>query len=206
MKLIRRVQVLAALLLLGLSSRDACADGGIVRLFEAKGPYVVTIFTASEPVQDSPVDVSVMVQRRDSSEAILDANVDLMFTPPTESTVEPVEQMCGQLGEALMSPLSDGQMTEFTVPATHKQASNKLLYAAPVEFGTIGNWRLQASIERGSEAVKVDCIILVGSPPRRLTGLVPYLVLPPLVVSLFVVNQCLRRRSLGERALIHGPQ
>ena len=198
MKLIRRVQVLAALLLLGLSSRDARADGGVIRLFEAKGPYVVTIFTASEPVQDSPVDVSVMVQRRDSSEAILDANVDLMFTPPTESTVEPVEQMCGQLGEALMSRPLGGQMTEFTVPATHKQASNKLLYAAPVEFGTVGNWRLQASIERGSEAVKVDCIIPVGSPPRRLTGLVPYLVLPPLMVSLFVVNQCLRKQSLGK--------
>src|SRR6267154_6548786 len=123
MKLIRRIQVLAALLLLGLSSRDARADGGVIRLFEAKGPYVVTIFTASEPVQDSPVDVSVLVQRRDSSEAILDANVDLMFTPPTESTMEPVEQMCGQSGEAPMSPPSDGRITQFTIPATHKQAS-----------------------------------------------------------------------------------
>src|SRR5580704_11488590 len=69
MKLIRCIWVLAALLLLGLSSRDARADGGVIRLFEAKGPYIVTIFTASEPVQASPVDVSVMVQRRDSGEA-----------------------------------------------------------------------------------------------------------------------------------------
>jgi len=199
MKLIRRVRVLAALLLLGLSARDARADGGVIRLFEAKGPYVVTIFTASEPVQDSPVDVSVMVQRRDSSEAILDANVDLMFTPPTESTVEPVEQMCGQSGEALMSPPSNGQVTEFTVPATHKQASNKLLYAAPVKFGATGNWQLQVSIERGSEALKVGCTVPVGSPRRRLTGLIPYLVLPPLIMSLFVVNQCLRRQSLAKR-------
>jgi len=199
MKLIRRVQVLAALLLLGLSSRDARADGGVIRLFEAKGPYVVTIFTASEPVQDSPVDVSVMVQRRDSSEAILDANVDLMFTPPTESAVKPTEKMCGQLGEALMSPPSDGRITQFTVPATHKEASNKLLYAASIKFGATGNWQLQVSIERGGEALKVGCTVPVGSPPRRLTGLVPYLVLPPLMVSLFVVNQCLRHQSLAKR-------
>src|SRR5271154_634292 len=135
MKLIPRIPVLAALLLLGLSSRGARADGGAIRLFEAKGPYVITIFTASEPVQDGPMDVSVMVQKRDSSEAILDANVDLMFTPPTELTVIPIEQMCGQFGKALMSPSSDMQMTEFTVPATHKQASNKLLYAASIKFG-----------------------------------------------------------------------
>jgi hypothetical protein len=199
MKLIRRIRVLGALLLLGLSSRGVRADGGAIRLFEAKGPYVITIFTASEPVQDGPMDVSVMVQRRDSSEAILDANVDLMFTPPAELTVIPIEQMCGQFGKALMSPSSDMQMTEFTVPATHKQASNKLLYAASIKFGATGNWRLQVSIERGSEVVKVGCVIPVGSPPRRLTGLIPYLVLPPLMVSLFVINQRLRPQSLVKR-------
>jgi hypothetical protein len=195
---LRRLRFLTSLLLLGLSSRDSRADGGVVRLFEAKGPDVITIFTASEAVRDTPVDVSVLVQGRDKSDVILDANLDLMFTPPAELTVKPVEQTCGQMGDALMSLPSHGQMAEFTVPATHNQASNKLLYAVPAEFGIVGNWRLQVSIERGSEAVKVGCAIPVGSPPRRLTGLVPYLILPPLMVSLFVVNQCLRKQSLGK--------
>jgi len=199
MKSARYLQVLLVPLLLGLSSDDARADGGIVRLREARGPYVVTILAVSEPLRDRPVDVSVLVQRRDSSEAILDATVELMFTPPPESVGEPTEQMCGQSQGALMSPPSDGQMTQFSVPATHKQASNKLLYAAPIRLGTAGNWQLEASVERGSEVVKVGCIIPVGSPPRRLTGMVPYLVLPPLMVSLFAINQRLRRQWLMKK-------
>ena len=199
MKYVRYLQVLLVPLLLELSSDDARADGGVVRLREARGPYVVTIFTASEPLRDSPEDVSILVQRRDSSEAILDASVDLMFTPPPELAVEPIEQMCRQSEGALMSPPSAGQMTQFSVPATHKQASNKLLYAAPVRLGTTGRWQLEASIERGGEVVKLGCVIPVGSPPRRLTGLVPYLVLPPLMVSLFVINQCLRPRSSAKK-------
>jgi len=194
MKYVRYLQVLLVPLLLELSSGNARADGGVVRLREARGPYVVTIFTASEPLRDRPEDVSVLVQRRDSSEAILDATVNLMFTPPPELAGEPTEQMC-----ALMSPSSAGQMTRFSVPATHQQASNKLLYAAPIRLGTTGNWQLEATIERGSEVVKLGCVIPVGSPARRLTGLVPYLVLPPLMVSLFVINQCLRPRSSAKK-------
>src|ERR1700722_11965846 len=101
MKYIQCVQVLTGLFLLGMSSGDARADGGIICLYEAQGPFVVTIFTASEPVRDRPVDVSVMVQKRDSSYAILDATVDLIFTAPPESAVETLEQICDQSGEVL---------------------------------------------------------------------------------------------------------
>ena len=61
------------------SSDEVRADGGIMRVREAQGPFVVTIFTASELQQDSPADVSVMVQERDSNDAVLDANVSLIF-------------------------------------------------------------------------------------------------------------------------------
>jgi hypothetical protein len=82
MKQIRSAQLLTALLLLALSSGHALADGGIIRLRETQGPFVITIFTASEPVRNTPVDVSVMVQKADSSEAILDATVELALTAP----------------------------------------------------------------------------------------------------------------------------
>jgi hypothetical protein len=185
MKCLRYILVL---LLSGLSSGDVRADGGIIRLHEAQGPFVVTIFTTSEPVKDGPVDVSVMVQQRDSSEAILDASVDLMFTPPAAPVMDLDGQICGASG-AGPGPHAE----QFNVPATRQQASNKLLYAAPVKFGTTGNWQLQAFVERGNEAVKIACGIPVGSPPRRLSGLLPYLVLPPLLVALFAANQYLRK-------------
>jgi len=192
----RFIQVLPFLWLLALSCGDARADGGVIRLREAQGPFIVTIFTASELVKDGPADVSVMVQRLDSSDAILDATVDLIFTAPASSPGDPVGQVCGQ---APWSQESGQHVTQFTVPATRQQASNKLLYAAPVKFDSAGTWRLQTHIERGGESVKIGCNIPVGMAPGRLFNLLPYLLLPPLMVTLFVVNQILRSQVVDSR-------
>ena len=191
------IQGLPVLLLFGLSSVNARADGGVIRLREIQGPFVVTIFTSSEPLQDSPVDVSVMVQGRDSSDAILDASVNLIFTPPAASIAEPIEQICGVSGLAGLGAHSE----QFTVAATRRQASNKLLYAAPVKFGAAGNWQLQAFIKREGDAVEMACSLPVSSPPRKLVALFPYLVFPPLMVALFALNQRLRRQSLEKMRL-----
>jgi hypothetical protein len=163
-----------------------------MRAHEVQGPFVVTIFTSSEPQQDNPVDVSVMVQERDSKDAILDATVKLMFTPPAGSVAEPVEQICGTSGMPGFDPNSE----RFTVEATRRQASNKLLYAAPIKLDAAGTWQLQAFIQREGDAVKIACSLPVSPPPRKLIGLFPCLVLPPLMVALFAVNQWLRRQSL----------
>ncbi len=163
-----------------------------MRAREDQGPFMVTIFTASELQQDSRVDVSVMVQDRDSNDAILDATVNLMFTPPAVSTAEPIEQICSVAGEAGPGAHSE----KFTVAATRQQASNKLLYSAPVKFNAAGSWQLQAFIKRDGDVVKIACGLPVGPAPRKFVGLLPYLILPPLLVSLFAVNQYLRRQSL----------
>jgi hypothetical protein len=186
------IQGLPVLLLLGLSLVNARGDGGVIRLRELQGPFVVTIFTAAESLQDTPVDVSVMVQGRDSSDAILDAKVILVFTPPAASIAEPIEQICGVSEMADLGTHSE----QFTVAATRRQASNKLLYAAPVKFGAAGNWQLRAFIRREGDAVEIACSLPVSSPPRKLMALFPCLILPPLMVALFALNQCLRRQSL----------
>ncbi len=175
-------------LVLGLLSGEARADGGIMQVHETQGPFVVTIFTASELLQDSPVDVSVMVQERNSNDAILDANGILKFTPPSGSVAETVDPTCGV---AVIGSHSD----KLTVAATRSQASNKLLYSAPVKFYAAGNWQMQAFIQRNNEAANVACRLQIGPPPRKLLGLLPSLFLPPLMVALFVLNQWLRRQS-----------
>jgi hypothetical protein len=187
--------LLLALLLPGLSPGDVRADGGVIRLREAQGPFVVTIFTASEPVMNDPLDVSVLVQTQDSSDAILDATVNLTCTAPRVAVVEPGDRLCGHSEGAGLNAGPEPHPTSFAVRATRRQASNKLLYAAPVEFSTAGEWLLQASVKRGSDAVRVVCTIPVRPPPGRMTGLLPYLVLPPLVVALFAMNQRLRWMS-----------
>jgi len=195
MKRFRFAKALSCFLLLGLSPVNAFADGGVVRARQAQGPFIVTIFTASEPVQGGVVDVSVLVQNRDSSDAILDATVDLTLTPPAGSSAGPMGPLCG-LPHA---PGSGSDATDSTIRATREQASNKLLYAAPVHFGTAGKWRLQAHVRRGNEAVEAGCDIPVGSPAPRLAGLLPCLAAPPLLVTLFAMNQFLRKQSLGKK-------
>jgi hypothetical protein len=197
MNRIQFLHVFPVVLWLALSAGDARADGGVIRLREAQGPFVVTIFTASEMVENCPADVSLMVQRKDSSDAILDATVPLTFTAPDSSVAEPVEEICGPSEAAPWNRSSGSHVTQFTVAATRQQASNKLLYAALVRFDAVGQWRLQALIESGSESVNIDCNIPVGPPPGRLVSLLPYLLLPPLAMALFALNQGLRRRALA---------
>ena len=159
-----------------------------MRAREVQGPFMVTIFTASEPQQDSPVDVSVMVQDRESNEAILDATVKLTFIPAIGSSTGEIEETCGTTEMAG----KDAHSERFTAVATRRQASNKLLYAAPVKFDAAGLWQLQAFIQRENDFEKITCHIPVSAPPRELTGLFPYLALPLLLVGLFALNQWLR--------------
>ena len=168
MRCVDLVWLLPGLLMFGLSLSNALADGGVVRLREAKGPLLVTVFTAAEPVQDGLCDVSVLVQRRDSGDAILDATVELVFIAPAASITEPVGQLCGASGAWLLGRGSKPGQAQLAVPAYRSLASNKLLYAAPIRFGTAGNWQLEALVKHRSDAVKVACGIRVGSPPRRL--------------------------------------
>ena len=194
MKCVDLVRLLPGLLMFGLSLSNARADGGVIRLREAKGPFLVTIFTAAEPVQDGLGDVSVLVQRRDSGDAILDATVELVFKAPAASG------RASRLGSCVARP-GAGCWVEAQNQVRHNQlsrptrrlASNKLLYAAPIRFGTAGNWTLDAIVTRGSDSARASCVMAVGPPAGRLIGLLPYLLLPPLIVILFAINQRLRK-------------
>jgi len=158
---------------------------------EVQGAFTVTTFITSEPQKDRPVDVSVMVQERDSNNAILDATVKLVFTPPAGSFAQTNEQECSASG----IPGANPHFERFAVVATRRQASNKLLYAAPLKFDASGIWQLHTFIKRGGDAVKVACSFSVSAPPQKWIGLLPYLLLPPLMVVLFAANQWLRRQS-----------
>jgi len=182
------IQALPALLMLGLTPCDVRGDGGVVRFRETQSPFVITIFTPSEIAATSPAEISVMVQRQDSSEPILDATVDLTFTAPASSAEDSVDQICGP---------SETTPLDRAVPATRRQSANKLLYSAQVKFDAVGEWRMQALIERAGESAKIACYIPVASPPGGFVKLLPYLLLPPLLVALFAVNHGLRGQALA---------
>jgi hypothetical protein len=190
MKFTRPVQILAAVLAFLLPSSFVQGHTlGIVRLRDAQGPFIVTVFTSPELVSGRAADISVLIQRRDSNEAVLDATVSFVLTPPRSSILTNTEPMCGQSGMVTTSGSQDGQAT---ILARREQSPNKLLYTAAVNFPLTGTWELDALIRQGADSAKFTCEIPVGLPARRLAGLVPFLALPVLVVTLFAINQWLR--------------
>ena len=191
--MIRPAQTFATAIVFLLSLGLAHAHLGIARLRQTQGPFAITVFTSPELVRGRATDISVMVQRCDSNEAILDATVSLVLTPPRGVILEPADPICSK------SPLIRGTILQIgptTLPATREQSPNKLLYAASINFRSAGRWQLEALVRHGTDSTKVMCEIPVGVPARRFAGLIPYLLLPMLLVAFFAVNQWLRSRAL----------
>jgi hypothetical protein len=165
----RRAAALAVLFL--LAAPAAWPDGGVVRLRERRGALVVTVFTAPDPLSAGPQDVSVLVQDP-SGGPVLDAEVTLRFDPP---------------------PPGSG----FAVRALRSQATNKLLQAAQVDLGVVGEWRLGVSVSRAGQANDFECALPVAPATDKVSALWDVFALPPLMVVLFALNQTLRPRRAG---------
>jgi hypothetical protein len=172
----------------------AWADGGVVRAREAQGPFLVTIFSPAEISTAIVTDVTVMVQRRQSDDVVMDAIVDLTFTPPPGASTQPDEMRGGNC--CCMSALSgDAQPGQpLSLRATRAQAANKLLYGVSANLAAVGDWQLRASVRHGNEQASVMCTLAVAKPPRQAAAILPYIVLPPLTIALFATNQWLKRR------------
>src|SRR5262245_30327762 len=157
--------------------RQADADGGTIRIVEPVGAYIVTVFSAPEPVRVGVADVSVLVQDRTSGSPLLDAQVTLELNPP------------------------DAGATPRRLEATRAAATNKLLQAARVDVDRPGTWTMRVSVHRGSDAVEVQGALPVLPPASTLSDIWPYLALPPLAVALYALRAGLvrRRRPGGVR-------
>lgn len=162
-----RIVIVLALLL----SAPAIGDGGSVQLRQAAGPLLVTVFTAPTPLRAGPADVSVLVQTRDGNEPVLDADVLI----------------------ALEMPHRDG--AAIRVAATRQQATNKLLYVAPITLPAAGSWDLRITVRRGQQVADVAAALVVAAPLPRLLAYWPYLAFPPVAVLVFALHQWLRSRS-----------
>ena len=192
MKSTLAAQALAAMLLFLLLPCHAKAHLGIVLSREARGPFVITVFTSSEVVRGKAADVSVLVQRRNSNDPILDGIVSFVLTPPRGSMSPQADPFCGQPASITLGTTSGSRDGQSMIAARREQSSNKLLYAAPVNLPLVGAWELEALVRHGAESANLTCKIPVGLPARPLVGLVPYLALPLLLAFLFTINQWLR--------------
>ena len=145
------------------------ADGGVVRISQAAGPFEVTVFTSPTPLRAGPVDISVMVRDRASDQPILDAEVSLLLV--------------SREGTASMR-----------AEATRANATNKLLYAALLELPRSGWWRLTLAVRHDGGTGEVSTDLSAAPPLPPLLSFWPYLALPAIVIVLFGLHQWLSAR------------
>lgn len=185
-----------ALLAAALTPQPAKGDGGVVLFHEAKGPFSVTVFVAPEAARWGLTDLSVLVQSSTNGDVLLDADVGLAVESSKGRASNPSEQFCGVSSAPAVSQLADLSQPKAPVPATREQASNKLLYAAPMDLNSKGDWRLHVYVSRGTDNAQFDCLVPVTQAPANAPELWSYLLIPSIAIAAFAMNQKLRRNAL----------
>jgi hypothetical protein len=149
-----RAVIVGSLLLAGV----ARGDGGVLRASQASGPFVLSVFTAPEPLRAGRAEVSVLVQARGT--VVLDAAVELRTCAP------------------------DG--TQQTIAVTRAAATNQLLQSAFVDLRAPGRWRLTVTARQAGTSATVSCDLDVAPATAGLAAHWVPLALPVLLILLFV--------------------
>ena len=128
-------------LLAGVRSAPAArADGGVDQVVKRIGAYELDVSSSPGPyVPNLSIDVSVLVERYPSGDTVPDATVTVRASP-------------------------DGGGRSLTFPATHGQATNKVLYGANVRL-PVGRWQIAAEVRHGDWSGSASFPLTVGTPP-----------------------------------------
>ena len=154
-----------------LAQTTASADGGAVQLRKEAGDLLITVFSSPSVLSVGPADISLLLQRRDGLDPVLDANVSLNLR-------------------------TDAPNSNLQAKATREQARNKLLYAAAVTFPNPGKWQIAVSVDRdGGETDAVGTLNVAPAPGGP--GAYWVWIVSPMAMSLFIMVRevLIRRRS-----------
>jgi hypothetical protein len=155
--------------IVGVANLEAQADGGAVQFGKSAGPFVITVFTTPTPLRAGPVDISLMIQSRENQQPVLDC-------------------------QTLVQLHKEGAMS-ISAEATHETAHNKLFYGAQVKIPEPGPWELDVAIKQGDVSIDVAGEIIIASAKPVFLVYWRSLAVPPLIISLFAMNQWLKRRN-----------
>ncbi|HWZ51272.1 MAG TPA: hypothetical protein VNW54_07395 [Granulicella sp.] len=164
-------RVLIGLCLLGCWA-SAYADGGRLRLHQAAGPFVVTLFTTPDPLRADDADFSVALEQA-SGGLVEDATVRLILTP-----------------------MDEGERGRMQLAATHQAATSAFMQAADVRLPHAGSWKVTVEVQRGSESGECSTVLDV-LPRRSLGGQIFWeIALVPIAMLLFGVHRWVRRAQM----------
>src|SRR6266850_4735786 len=148
----------------------ARADGGIVIFQRASPPFTITLFSTEMPFKPGPADLSVLLEQPDGHSPILDAQVFIEL-----------EHEAGMIIRA---------------EATRSQARNKLLYCSLINLPAAGHWKIKLHVRRGDDNAELLSDLVVAAPQTVLLSHWELIAVPPIIIGLFITNQCLRRKRV----------
>ena len=162
-----------ALPLLLIFTGTLLADGGAVQSRQEAGPFIITVFTSPSPLRAGPVDLSVLVQDRETQHVLLDAGVSIHL-----------------------------RNANFEIQATAISANalNKLLYAANVDLKIPGDWQYSVTITRASASATVSGKMTAAPAGTSLSSYWSYFAFPPVCIVLFGIHQWLRLAGSRRRS------
>ena len=158
-------------ILLGSFVQIARADGGVVLFQQNSGSFTVTLFSTEMPLRPGLADFSVLLEQLDGRSLILDGRVFI--------------------------ELQHEAGTIIRAEATRSQARNKLLYCSLINLPKSGKWKVRLHIERGESSTEVLGDLLVAAPQPVLVSYWKLFALPPITITLFIINQWLRRKRFN---------
>jgi hypothetical protein len=149
------------------ATRVVRADGGVVLWQQTTGPFTATVFSAETPLRPGPADISVLLEGTGGHHPVLNAHVFIELENETGMTVN--------------------------AEATHGQARNKLLYCSLIHLPTAGHWKMRLIVKLASESASALGDLTVASPQPILLPYWKLVSFPPVIMTLFIINQWLRR-------------
>ena len=142
-----------------LASASADGDDLSLRMSRQADNLDVAVFTAPGDSFSRSSEFAILVQDRDSREALLDAEIQL-----TAHSI-------------------DHPAISSAVAATHQDSENKLLQSAALNLPTPGKWLLDISVRRGLQSADLFLPLNVVNHENRTQNRWPYLI----IVLAFVV-------------------
>lgn len=170
----RKDRLLIPCLLLA-GSTWAIPDSGVVRVSRIDGPWRLTVFSEPTPLRAGLVDLSVLVQRPEDDEPVLDATVSLMLEP------------------------ADGLASSMLVEATREAATNRLLYSAKFELPEPGAWNIEVAAMHGKAISRVSFQVDAAEAIPPILDMWIWFAIPGAAILLVVLNQWLQRRGKPSR-------
>jgi len=146
----------------------ARADGGIVIFQRSSPPFIITLFSTEMPLRPGPADFSVLLEKTEGHSPILDAQVVI--------------------------ELEHERGTIIRAEATRSQARNKLLYCSLIDLPLSGQWKMRVHVIHGNDAAEVLTDLVVAAPQPVLFAYWKLIAAPPVIITLFILNQRLRRK------------